>query len=152
MKRTNFGPKLGAWLLVVGLGASGILLATPTTVHAAQSAHTVPLDCSADGGDQRTAAEASVQPSVIVATPESFGPTTYQAYGIDDSGHLQPIGNVNEEVTTDHLVAGWQNSTNCLGATSLATLGLRMRRAMFSARATSLDPLPTTSATRLDYH
>ncbi len=116
MKRIKFGPKLGAWLLMIGLGSSGFLTAGFSAAQGAQTAHTVSLDCSADGGDQRTTAQASVQPGVIVATPDLFGPTTYQAYGIDSSGHLQPIGNFNEEVTTDHLVAAWQDSTNCFGS------------------------------------
>ena len=43
-------------------------------------------------------------------------PTYYTAYGIDSTGHLQPIGNFNEIFTKDHLVAAWENSTNCYGS------------------------------------
>jgi hypothetical protein len=51
-----------------------------------------------------------------VPTVFPFSPTTYQAYGIDSTGHLQIIGNSNLIGTTNHLVAAWENSTNCFGS------------------------------------
>jgi hypothetical protein len=101
----------------MGLGF-GILAATPSVVQASQSAHTVPLDCSTSGGDQRTTYDASVQPGVIV--PDTAGwpysPVTYTAYGFNQqAGEPEIIGNFNEIDTTDHLVAAWLNSTNCYG-------------------------------------
>jgi ribosomal protein L24E len=56
-----------------------------------------------------------VQPGVIVASPDPYGPTTYTPYTIDDTGHLQVIGPINTIDTTDHLVAVWESSTDCYG-------------------------------------
>ena len=80
--------------------------------------HAVPLDCSSDGGDQRTAYDASVQPGVIVPDFDGwpYSPVTYTAYGFDrQTGEPMLIGNTNEIGTTDHLVAAWEDSTNCFG-------------------------------------
>jgi hypothetical protein len=77
--------------------------------------HTVPLDCTADGGDMRAPADASVQPGVIVAD-STFPPTTYSAESIDSAGNLEPIGAISTFDTTDHLVSAWQDSTNCFGS------------------------------------
>ena len=59
--------------LVAPGGDAGANTATP---------HTVPLDCSADGGDSRSTYDASVQPGVIVpdAAGWPYSPVTYQAY------------------------------------------------------------------------
>jgi hypothetical protein len=80
---------------------------------AAVQAHSVPLTCQY--GDMRTAADASVQPGVIVAD-STFPPTTYTPYSIDSAGNLEIIGSSSTVFTTDHLVAAWQNSTNCYGS------------------------------------
>jgi len=102
--------------LAFGVLASGTMLSA-TPVDAAVQPKVVPLDCSQDGGDSRTAADASVQPAVIV--PDFSGypyfPPTYTAYSILD-GTLSVIGAVSTIFTTDHLVAAWQNSTNCFGS------------------------------------
>lgn len=82
-------------------------------VHAA-----VPLDCSQAGGDQRTLAQASIKQGVVAIDDyqyRSFEGTTYQAYTIDSGGHLSPIGASNTYSTKDHLVAAWQDSTDCFG-------------------------------------
>ena len=83
-------------------------------------AHTVPIDCAAQGvADTRSTYDASVQPGIIV--PDFTGrpsmPVTYTAFGWNaQSSETQIIGNINEVRTTDHLVAAWENSTNCFGA------------------------------------
>ena len=120
MKRyagVTFDSRLAAWLLVMGLGASGILAASPSTAQAAQSAHIVPLDCS-PFGDMRTPYDASVQPGIIV--PDTLGwpyvPVTYTAYALNkQTGKPNIIGNLNTIGTTDHIVAAWENSTDCFG-------------------------------------
>jgi hypothetical protein len=108
----------GALVLLSGIGAVGAATTAPTQASAATQARTVPLDCSQDFGDSRTAADASVQPGVIVADTIGWPylPVTYTAYSIDDTGHLQVIGAFSTIETTDHLVAAWQNSTNCFGS------------------------------------
>lgn len=103
---------------VVLLGALVLFPLTGSFATAA-SPRTVPLDCSGAGGDYRTAYDASVQPGVIV--PDFFGwpfvPVTYTAYGWNaQEGKAEPIGNINEIATTDHLVAAWMNSTSCYGS------------------------------------
>jgi hypothetical protein len=82
---------------------------------ATEKSNAVVLDCSQSGGDQRTAEEASVKPGVIIATTYSFSPTTYTPFTIDDTGHSQVIGPFATIATTDHLVAVWENSTDCSG-------------------------------------
>ncbi len=44
-----------------------------------------------------------------------YSPVTYTAYSLE-GGNLQPIGPFSAIATTDHLVAAWQNSTNCFGS------------------------------------
>jgi hypothetical protein len=73
----------------------------------------VPLSCPF--GDDRTPEDASVRPGVIVAD-STFPPTTYTAFTVDDTGHLSVIGDFSTIVTTDHLVAAWENSTSCFGS------------------------------------
>jgi len=106
-----------ALVLLSGIGAVGASAAAPTQASAATQPRTVPIDCSQDGGDSRTTADASVQPGVIVADTSGWPylPVTYTAFSIE-SGSLQPIGALNTIVTTDLLVAAWQNSTNCFGS------------------------------------
>ena len=74
---------------------------------------TVPLSCPY--GDSRTGVDASVQPGVIVPTFYPYVGLFYSAYSIDDGGHLSPIGATQTFLTTDHLVAAWQSSTDCFG-------------------------------------
>jgi hypothetical protein len=119
VKRSNIRGAGFSLALAVGIGTAGVVI----TSHAAEAAlqsHAVPLDCSQDGGDSRTVADASVQPGVIVADSSGapFSPTTYAAYSIDDTGHLQVIGALSTIGTTDHLVAAWQNSTDCFGSST----------------------------------
>jgi hypothetical protein len=111
-----FARVLASALTAFGVGALGLTGGGTPSAAVVGQAHIVPLDCS-PFGDQRTTYDASVQPGVIVPTINfPFGPTTYQAYGIDSTGHLFPIGNFNLFGTTDQLVATWQNSTNCFGS------------------------------------
>ncbi len=79
-------------------------------------ARTVPLSCPY--GDSRTTADASVQPGVIVVDSDYYPilPLTYTAYTIDPTGHLSFIGASSTVFTTNHLVAAWENSTNCYGS------------------------------------
>jgi hypothetical protein len=99
------------------LGATGLMTIAPLAQAATATAqpHTVALDCSQDGGDARTTADASVQPGVIVADSSGYPyfPVTYTPFTIDPDGQLEPIGPDNTIGTTDHLVAVWQNSTDC---------------------------------------
>ena len=93
-------------------------LLAPVGLAAASSAspHTVPLDCSSDGGDSRTTYDASVQPGVIVPDFSGFpfSPTTYTAYGFNrQEGKAEIIASISEVDSTDHLVAAWMNSTSC---------------------------------------
>lgn len=105
---------LAASLLLAGLVASWASQAG-ADVQGVIRSHLVPLNCPF--GDQRTTADASVQPGVIVADTSGwpFVPVTYTAFSLLD-GTLQPIGNFSTIATTDHLVAAWQNSTNCYGS------------------------------------
>jgi len=106
-----------ALVLFSGIGAVGASAAAPTQASAATQPRTVPIDCSQDGGDARTQADASVQPGVIVADTSGwpYSPVTYTAFSIDSTGHLQIIGADSTIATTDHLVATWQDSTDCFG-------------------------------------
>lgn len=96
--------------LGLGVFASGSAGAVQRTSAAPSG---VPLTCAY--GDTRTPADASVQPGLIVATHYTYFPTTYTAYTVATTGHLQVIGASTTIGTTDHLVAAWQNSTDCSG-------------------------------------
>ncbi len=88
-----------------------------TTKAASVTSRTVPLVCP--HGDNRSAYDASVQPGIIVLDFTGWPdvPVTYTAYGWNaQSSKTQIVGNINEVGTTDHLVAAWENSTNCFGA------------------------------------
>jgi len=93
--------------------------AMPSGAASSQS-HGVGLDCAQAGGDQRTPAQASVQPG-IVAIVNWTGYTQYgeapqyQAETVDSSGHTQDIGSVSIPRGA-HLVQAWQDSTNCYGS------------------------------------
>ncbi len=109
MRRTSCVIAVTAGLAVLGLcGPVG-------GSESAESPHTVPLNCSSSG-DARSTYDASVQPGVIVPDFSGFpySPTTYAAYGFDAQTQTpQLIGNSSEVDTTDHLVAAWENSTDC---------------------------------------
>jgi hypothetical protein len=108
----------GVMSVLLGL-ATLTLFPLQGSVASAASPKTVPLDCSADGGDSRTTYDASVQPGVIVPDPSGwpYSPVTYTAYGFKaQEGKPEIIGNINEVGTTDHLVAAWMNSTSCFGS------------------------------------
>lgn len=99
-------------------GADQAVASTPSRVPShSESPHTVPLNCTSWGGDSRTTADASVQPGIIVADPSGwpYSPVTYTPYTVEPGGQLQPIGPFNTLFTTDHLVAVWQDSTDCFG-------------------------------------
>jgi ribosomal protein L24E len=53
---------------------------------------------------------------VADSTGAPYFPTSYTGYSIDDTGHLQIAGAFSTIGTTDHLVAVWQNSTDCSGS------------------------------------
>ncbi len=109
---TGLGVAIAAIVLPMSAGAS-------VSTAGAAEAHTVPIDCAAQGvPDSRSAYDASVQPGVIVPTVYGDGiPTTYTAYGWDaQTNSAQTIGPTGEVATTDHLVAAWMNSTDCFGA------------------------------------
>ena len=102
------------------IAATGLGLTTNTAGAQVEQASTVPQNCSALDPSYfppLTAEQASVQPGVIV--PDYAGyplfPPTYTAYTIDDTGHPQVIGAQSTVYTEDHLVAAWQNSTDCYG-------------------------------------
>jgi hypothetical protein len=101
--------------VMMSAGFASVVLA-PTTSAVASQPRLVPLNCQSEGGDSRTAADASVKPGVIVATTYSGSAPYYSAYTIDDTGHLQVIGAFSTIGTHDHLVAAWQNSTGCSGS------------------------------------
>jgi hypothetical protein len=106
-----------ATAVVTGLAWTGI--ATPAfggPTNAQITPHTVALSCPY--GDSRTTADASVRPGVIVADASGlpYSPVNYTGYSIDDTGHLQVIGAFSTIGTSDHLVAAWQDSTNCYGS------------------------------------
>jgi hypothetical protein len=108
---------------IASLAVFGAIVPVSGVAQAASSSHaaphdaarTVPLDCTADGGDQRTTADASVQPGIIVADTSGFpySPVTYTPFTVEPDGQLQVIGPFNTIGTTDHLVAVWQDSTDC---------------------------------------
>ena len=110
-----FKAALATSLFVGLLGGGSVVLSA--SANATALPKVVPLDCSQDGGDSRSTADASVQPAVIV--PDFSGwplfPATYSAYSIL-GGSLDVIGALSTIGTTDHLVAAWQNSTNCFGS------------------------------------
>ena len=59
-----------------------------------------------------------VQPGIIVPDAAGFPylPVTYTAYGFNKQQNApEIIGNISTVATTDHLVAAWTNSTDCLG-------------------------------------
>jgi hypothetical protein len=85
----------------------------PSEVQSVVAPKTVSLNCQST--DQRSVADASVQPGVIVGTTYPYTGTYYTPYTIDDTGHLQVIGPFSTIVTPDHLVSVWENSTNCSG-------------------------------------
>lgn len=95
----------------VGLGTLG-----STTAGASQGASNAPMTVpeTCPFGDTRTPAEASVQPGIIVASHYTYFPTTYTAETVETT-HLQPIGSLTTIATTDHLVAAWQDATDCSG-------------------------------------
>jgi hypothetical protein len=73
---------IGAAMLAVsiwGLAAVGGN-AGATAAQGSGHSHAVPLDCTADGGDMRTPADASVQPGVIVAQTFPFLGTFYTPF------------------------------------------------------------------------
>jgi len=112
--RKSWTRPLVAAVTTMGLAVIGLLGPVVGSASAAGSPHKVPLTCPY--GDARSAYDASVQPGIIV--PDFAGlpysPVTYQAYGWNaQSNEAAPIGNFNIEDTTDHLVAAWQNSTDC---------------------------------------
>ncbi len=97
------------------IGLASLFVTTATSAPAfASTAKTVPLNCTGLG-DARTVADASVQPGVIVPDYGEFpyGPVRYTPYTIDDSGHPQIIGPFSTIETPDHLVAAWEDSTDC---------------------------------------
>ena len=59
-----------------------------------------------------------MQPGVIVPDYSGFPyfPVTYTANSLDSAGNLELIGATSTIGTQDHLVAAWQNSTNCFGS------------------------------------
>jgi hypothetical protein len=102
----------------VGFAPFGFMASAGGSVPSGASPHTVPLDCSGVGSDQRSTYDASVEPGVIVPDFSGFPifPPTYTAYGFNkQTQETQVIGNVNEIGTTDHLVAAWESSTDCFG-------------------------------------
>ena len=106
--------------LVVGMTAAlGLVAPVGGAGASSPSSHIVPIDCSSDGGDQRTTYDASVQPGIIVPDFSGwpYSPVTFTAYGFNQqTGKPQIIGNYSELHTTDHLVAAWMSSTDCFGS------------------------------------
>ncbi len=101
---------------LLGLGIFWVPALAASPGASAAQARTVNLDCTTTyGGDQRTAAEASVQPGVIVDDFFSFSDFSFTPYTIDSTGHLEFVGTAQTLLTTDHLVAVWLNSTDCGG-------------------------------------
>jgi hypothetical protein len=99
---------------LLGVGMFWVPTIASSSSASAARRHSVTLDCSPIG-DQRTAADSSVQPGVIVDAFYSFSDFSFTPYTIDSTGHLQIVGASQTYGTTDHLVAAWVNSTNCLG-------------------------------------
>jgi hypothetical protein len=110
--------RLGRAICVAMMGVASLIVTTVamSSVSGATTSETVPLNCSIFG-DSRTQADASVQPGVIVPDYGEFpwGSVLYTPYTIDDSGHPQIIGPFSTIETPDHLVAAWENSTDCFG-------------------------------------
>ena len=107
------GRRFIAGLAAVVIGSAGLWIVGPSPVQAA-----VPLSCASSGGDARTPAQAAVKEGVVVIDNYQYlqyEKPAYQAYTIDSSGHLQPIGSINQVDSSDHLVAAWQDSTDCYG-------------------------------------
>ena len=71
MARSTLSRLLLALGLVLGVGVGTTTAVAPASLAgaltSARSARTVPVDCTADGGDQRTTVDSSVQPGVVVA-------------------------------------------------------------------------------------
>lgn len=112
----KFLPGLLATVGIVLFPMSAAVSATPA--GAASVAHTVPLNCAAEGGDTRSSYDASVQPGIIVTYSYGYGiPNEYQAEGWaeQDGGFILYLGNGSDEFTKDHLVSAWMSSTDCLG-------------------------------------
>ncbi len=113
--------------LIIGLVLALALALLPMSIEvsvaqagAASVAHTVPINCAAQGvPDSRSTYDASVQPGIIVPDFSGFPyfPPTYTAYGWDaQTQTTQVIGPLNTVGTTDHLVAAWESSTDCFGS------------------------------------
>ncbi len=100
---------------LLGLGTYCVPVLASSPAASAAQARTVAVDCTSSGGDQRTTADATVQPGVIVN--QNFGAfgSYFTPYTIDDTGHLQFVGSAQTLDTTDHLVATWVDSTDCYG-------------------------------------
>lgn len=107
--------RMSASLLAVAISGAAVittssLASAAATPQSVVGPKTVSLNCPS--GDKRTTADASVQPGVITSSSIP-PPTKYIANTIDASGRLVPIGSVDTFLTTDQLVAAWQNSTDC---------------------------------------
>ncbi len=112
--RKSWTRPLLAAVTTMGLAVIGLLGPAVGPAAASGSPHTVPLSCP--GGDARSTYDASVQPGIIV--PDFAGwpysPVIYTAYGFNAQTNTpQIIGNINVVDATDHLVAAWENSTDC---------------------------------------
>jgi hypothetical protein len=115
LKRLSIGLVVAVAAGLLPLLGAGISEAGATVV-----AHIVPIDCAAQGlTDSRSTYDASVQPGIIVANTVGYPvlPINYTAEGWDAQiQETRPIGNGNEDFTTDHLVAAWESSTDCFGS------------------------------------
>ncbi len=111
--------KFRAVMIVMVLVSLMVVLIPETTTSATTTPNTVPINCAGQGlPDNRSPYDASVQPGIIV--PDFIGwpffPVTYTAYGFNkQEEEPQIIGNFGTVATTDHLVAAWENSTDCFG-------------------------------------
>jgi hypothetical protein len=102
---------------LVAIAATGIMMSaglaslvlTPTAHAVATQPHFVPLNCPS--GDHRTPTEASPQPLVVLTLNNPGYPPSYEVNSVDNLGGDDVV----KAPTTDHLVAAWQNSTNCSG-------------------------------------
>ena len=113
---------------ICALVVTGLALVAPEVALASTTSHesprTVRLNCSADGGDQRTTADASVQPGVIVADSSGWPISRdVKPFTCDPGGQLEIIGPLSTVSTTDHLVSAWENSTDCFDFPSHETRG-----------------------------
>ncbi len=106
---------VGACTSLLVVAGSGTPNASAAMVSTGPSGHLVALNCPY--GDSRSVADASVTPGIIVPDFTGFPylPPTYAAFSLDDSGNLELIGADSTIGTEDHLVAAWQNSTDCFG-------------------------------------